>query len=60
MIDHAKVAEKLAGGELSSNVAVMGSKVLAEINDLKVVEENLQDQATNFTQFLFVERLQKL
>lgn len=60
LIDHARVAELMAAGEIPANVATMGSRVLAEINDLKIVEENLQDSSTNFTQFLFVERLQQL
>jgi prephenate dehydrogenase len=56
LVDHAKVAELLGKGELPNNVATMGSKVLAEINNLKIVEENLQDLDENFTSFLFVER----
>lgn len=60
MIDHARVAEMLGKGEMDKNVAVMGSKVLAEIHGLKIVENNLQDLDTNFTQFLWTERLNKL
>jgi len=56
MVDHAKVAELLAGGQLPANVATMGSKVLAEIHGLKIVEENLQDLDENFTSFLWVQR----
>ncbi|HEY9778337.1 MAG TPA: prephenate dehydrogenase/arogenate dehydrogenase family protein [Planktothrix sp.] len=56
LIDHAKVAELLGRGELPANIATMGSKVLAEINELKIVEENLQDQESNFTSFLWVRR----
>ena len=58
LIDHAKVAELLGRKELPKNVATMGSKVLAEINDLRIIEENLQDLAQNFTSFLWVERPQ--
>jgi prephenate dehydrogenase len=56
MVDHAKVAELLGKGELPKNIATMGSKVLAEIHGLKIIEENLQDLDSNFTSFLFVER----
>ena len=34
----------------------MGSATLAEINGLRVVEDNLQDLDENFTSFLWVER----
>jgi prephenate dehydrogenase len=56
LIDHAKVAELLGKGELPANIAVMGSKVLAAIHGLDIVEEGLQDASDNFTSFLWVER----
>lgn len=56
MVDHAKVAELLGRGELPKNIATMGSRVLAEINTLKIVEDNLQDLNENFTSFLWVQR----
>ncbi|MBX3149886.1 prephenate dehydrogenase/arogenate dehydrogenase family protein [Candidatus Obscuribacterales bacterium] len=56
LVDHAKVAELLASGELPKNIAVMGSRTLAEINDLKIIEDNLQDLDSNFTSFLWVQR----
>lgn len=56
LVDHARVAELLGRGELPRSTATMGSKVLAEIHNLRIVEENLQDLAENFTSFLFVER----
>jgi prephenate dehydratase len=34
----------------------MGSKTLADLNGLRVVEDNLQDLDENFTSFLWVER----
>jgi prephenate dehydrogenase/prephenate dehydratase len=58
LVDHAKVAELMGKGELPKNVATMGSKVLADINGLVVVEDNLQDLEENFTSFLWVERPQ--
>lgn len=56
LVDHAKVAQLMAQGEIPPNVATMGSKVLAEIYGLKVIEEDLQDSQENFTSFLWVER----
>jgi arogenate dehydrogenase (NADP+) len=56
LIDHAKVAELLGDGALPANIATMGSRVLAEIHDLQVIEDNLQDLEENFTAFLWVER----
>ena len=56
MVDHAKVAELLSIGKLPKNIATMGSKVLAKIYDLKIIEDNLQDLDENFTSFLWVQR----
>jgi arogenate dehydrogenase (NADP+) len=56
MVDHAKVAELLGQGKLPANIAVMGSKVLAKIYGLQIIEDNLQDLNENFTSFLWVER----
>ncbi len=56
LIDQAKVAELLGSGVLPATVATMGSKALAELCGLRVVEDNLQDLDENFTSFLWVER----
>jgi arogenate dehydrogenase (NADP+) len=56
LIDQAKVAELLGRGEIPDTVATLGSKVLAGINGLRIVEDNLQDLTENLTSFLFVER----
>jgi arogenate dehydrogenase (NADP+) len=56
LIDHAKVAELIASGELAPNIATMGSSVLANIYGLRVIEDNLQDLGENFTSFLWVQR----
>lgn len=53
-IDHALVAKKMSEGKLPKNKATMGSKVLAEIYGLKIVEDNLQDAKENYTSFLIV------
>ncbi len=57
LIDHALVAEKLGKGELPKSVATMGSKVLASLYNLKIIEDNLQDLKENYTTFLQVKRL---
>jgi arogenate dehydrogenase (NADP+), plant len=56
LIDQAKVAELLGTGELANTIATMGSRILADLNGLRVVEDNLQDLDENFTSFLWVER----
>lgn len=57
LIDHALVAKQLAEKKLPKSVATMGSRVLAEIYNLTVVEDNLQDAKENYTSFLLVERV---
>lgn len=57
LIDHAMVARYLSEGKLAKNIAVMGSKVLAEIYGLQIVEDNLQDAPQNYTSFLQIARI---
>lgn len=54
-IDHAKLAEDLNKGELGDDVAVIGPKLLADIYNLEIMAENLQDSPENFTTFVLVE-----
>lgn len=56
LIDHAMVAKYLSEGKLSKHVATMGSKVLAQLYGLKIIEDNLQDAKENYTSFLHVSR----
>lgn len=56
LIDHALVAKQLSEKILPKDIAVMGSKVLAELYDLTIVETDLQDLKENYTSFLLVER----
>ncbi len=56
LIDHALVAKNISEGKIPKNVATMGSKILAKIYDLQIVEDNLQDLHENYTSFLMVER----
>ncbi len=53
-VDNAKTAEALATHRLPDNTAVMGSKVLAKIYHLQVIEDNLQDAEENYTRFIHV------
>lgn len=57
MIDHALVAKALGEKKLPKDIATMGSKVLADLYGLKIVEENLQDLKENYTSFMLVKRL---
>ena len=56
LIDHANVAKHMAAHKLPKNIATMGSKVLADLYNLKIVEDNLQDASENYTSFLLVSR----
>lgn len=56
LIDHALVAKKLGEKKLQKNIATMGSKILAQLYGLTIVEDNLQDLHKNYTSFLLVGR----
>jgi prephenate dehydratase len=53
-VDNAKTAEALSKKMLPDNTAVMGSKVLAAIYGLQIIEDNLQDAEQNYTRFIHV------
>lgn len=56
MIDHAKVAEKMSTGDWDASIAVMGPKILSELYKLDILDENLQDDKTNTTYFVIVNK----
>lgn len=56
LVDPAKVAELLSSGKLPKTVATVSNKLLAQIHNLTVVAEDLQDSDENYTTFLLVER----
>lgn len=56
MIDVAKAAKALASGRIKSTTAILGSKNLAELYDLEIIAENLQDDDESYTTFLIVKR----
>ncbi len=55
-VDNARTAEALSTHRLPDNTAVMGSKTLAKIYNLQVIEDNLQDADENYTRFIHVVR----
>lgn len=57
LIDQAQVARRLAEKRLPKSIAVLGSRMLAKIYGLKIIEENLQDAKENYTSFMMVERI---
>ena len=57
LIDQAQVARRLSEKRLPKNIAVLGSRILADIYGLKIIEENLQDAKENYTSFMMVERI---
>ena len=47
-------AAKIAREKASDGAAALGGKLAAELNDLEVIEESIQDRATNTTRFLVI------
>jgi len=56
LIDTAKCAEALSKNKIDKNTAILGPKILAEIYDLEIIDENLQDAKDNLTTFFLVSR----
>lgn len=54
-VDPAKVGEAIARGSLPPNVATISNRLIGEAWGLRVVDQNLQDRADNFTHFVFVQ-----
>jgi len=57
LIDHSMVARYLSEKKLPKHIATMGSRVLAKLYDLQIIEDNLQDAKENYTSFLQVARI---
>lgn len=57
MIDQSMVARLLSQKKLPKHIATMGSKILAKLYDLQIIEDNLQDANENYTSFLQVARI---
>ncbi|GAB4218749.1 MAG: hypothetical protein Fur009_1350 [Candidatus Microgenomates bacterium] len=56
MIDTATSAKALANGKIDKNTAILGPKILSEIYNFDIIDENLQDDKNNQTTFLLVNR----
>lgn len=57
LIDHAVVAKYLSEMKLPKDVAVVGSSILAKMYNLKIIENDLQDNDKNQTSFLIVTKI---
>lgn len=55
--DTAEAAKDLKNGKLTSNTAVITPRSCAELYDLEILEESIQDLKFNFTTFLVVEKI---
>jgi len=56
LVDTARCAEALSKNMNDKNTAILGPKILSEIYDLKIIDENLQDSQNNLTTFFLVNR----
>ncbi|SVA51309.1 uncharacterized protein METZ01_LOCUS104163, partial [marine metagenome] len=54
--DTARAAWGVANGKISKSTAILGPRRLADLYDLEVMGEDLQDQRHNPTTFLLVSR----
>jgi prephenate dehydratase len=53
-VDPARVGEGIARSLLPRNVATVSNRLISEAWGLKIVDQDLQDRADNFTTFVFV------
>lgn len=56
LIDHAMVAKRMSEGKIEKNIAVLGPKILSEIYEFEIMDNNLQDLDENWTSFLMTKR----
>lgn len=56
LIDQSLVAKRLSQNRLPKHIATMGSKILAKLYDLQIIEDDLQDAKENYTSFLHISR----
>ncbi len=57
LIDQSMIATYLSQKKLPKHIATMGSKNLAKLYNLQIIEDNLQDAKENYTSFLQVARI---
>ncbi|HET6980036.1 MAG TPA: prephenate dehydratase domain-containing protein [Pyrinomonadaceae bacterium] len=53
-VDPARVGEGIATGALPKTVATVSNRLISEAWGLRIVDQNLQDRADNFTTFVLV------
>jgi chorismate mutase/prephenate dehydratase len=56
MIDTAKAAKALSQGKIDKNTAILGPKILSDIYQFDIVDNNLQDDKNNKTTFLLIKK----
>ena len=56
-MDQSMIAKYLSQKKLPKHIATIGSRILAELYDLQIIEDNLQDDKENYTSFLQVSRI---
>jgi prephenate dehydrogenase len=57
LVDTARSAKALVEGKIDKNTAILGPKILSEIYNFDIIEENLQDNKNNLTTFFLVKRV---
>jgi len=56
LLDTARCAEALSKNKIDKITSILGPKILAEIYNLEIIDENLQDSQNNLTTFFLVTR----
>ncbi len=56
LMDGAAIAKALKSAQIQSNIGVIGSNTIAKYYNLQIIAQNLQDDNSNTTTFLFVDK----
>ena len=56
-VDQANAAKSLSCGDLPDSTAVLASRVCANLYNLDILADNLQDRRDNYTSFIWLERV---
>ena len=56
LVDTARAAEALSKNKLPKTYAILGSKSIADLYNLEIVQADLQDDKDNFTSFVLLKR----
>ncbi len=56
LVDTARAAEALSKNKLPKTYAILGSKSIADLYNLEIVQADLQDDKENFTSFVLLKR----